>query len=343
MPDEVDAALVDELVTATARAYVARAFVELQVPEHLNDGAKSLDALAGASGTDAPTLRRLMRAAAAIGLCREGDPGQFMLTVAGHSLHSAASGNAAGWLRLMTGPGITRAWERLADTARTGESQFSNVHGVGFWQYVAQHPDEAAIFDGAMTSGARQRADDLLEATDFSTIEVVVDVGGGQGLLAAALLSSTPHLRAVVADRPEVIATPDAAVHDAGDRIQTIATDFFAEVPAGGDLYVLSRIVHDWPDADAAAILRNCRSVMTDNARLCLLEQIAPDSSQLDPDERLALAIKDLNMLVLVGGGERTLADYSTLLSQAHLEITAVHKGAGCDVILAAPAQVNNE
>lgn len=338
VPHEDDAAaVVDELITATARAYIARSFVELQVPEHLNDGPMSLEALAETTGTHAPTLGRLMRAAAAIGLCREEPPGQYVLTAAGHSLHTAGSGNAAGWLRLMSGPGITRAWERLADAARTGKTQFSDVHGVGFWQYVAQHPDEAAIFDAAMTSGARQRADDLLASTDFSAINVVIDVGGGQGLLAAELVASTPHLRAVVADRPEVIATPDATALKAADRVQMAAVDFFVEIPTGGDLYVLSRIVHDWPDQDALAILRNCRSVMTADTRLCLLEQIAPDSSQLDPDEELALSIKDLNMLVLVGGRECTLADYAMLLSQAQFEIRTVHKGASCDVILAAP------
>ncbi len=262
-----------------------------------------------------------------------------MLTEAGRSLHPEAPGNAAGWLMLMTAPWITRPWERLADATRSGMTQFRDVHGVGFWEYVADHPDEAAMFDTAMSSGARERAHDLLTAIDSSKINVVVDVGGGEGLLAAELVSTTPHLRAIVADRPEVVDTPAAAALTAGDRIEFLAGDFFTEVPHGGDLYVLSRIVHDWPDADAVAILQQCRTAMRDDARLCLLEQIAPDAASLAPYEQLDLAIKDLNMLVLVGGRERSLADYESLLTQAGFAIVTVHSGSACDAIVAAPAR----
>jgi hypothetical protein len=117
-----------------------------------------------------------------------------------------------------------------------------------------------------------------------------------------------------------------------------VAADFFTSVPGGGDVYVLSRILHDWPDVDAVAVLRRCREAMARHAQLCVLEQVAPETVGLNDNEQFDLAIKDLNMLVLVGGQERTLAEYTSLLAAADLQVHGIHRGDACDVILARPA-----
>jgi hypothetical protein len=336
MTAEAGASEIDELLRSTHRALVARAFVELALPDHLGDTPKGGAQLAEAMRADPATLTRLLRAATATGLCVDLD-GHFVLTDAGKQLRSGAPGNAAGWLLLTTAPWTSRAWEQLAEAVRSGLPSFPRVHGQTFWDYVAEHPDQAGVFDQTMTSGAIARADDLLDALDWAAVDVVVDVGGGQGLLAAQLLARHGHLRGVVADTAEVVASPAAAAVEMGPRLDLVATDFFTGVPGGGDVYVLSRILHDWPDVDAVAILRQCRAAMSERAVLCVLEQVAPDSAGLDPDDQFDLAVKDLNMLVLVGGKERTLAEYARLLAAADLEVEGVHRGAACDVIRARP------
>jgi SAM-dependent methyltransferase len=192
------------------------------------------------------------------------------------------------------------------------------------------------LCDQAMTSGADGRARDLLDALDWSSVGLVVDVGGGQGRLLARVLGEHPHLRGVVVDRLEVVAAPAAETRQVADRLDMAGGDFFATVPAGADVYVLSRIVHDWPDRDAIAILRTCREAMTPGSRLCLLEQVAPNATEASGEDRVALALKDLNMLVLVGGQERTLAEYQELLDAAGLSLARVHEGATCSVLEAA-------
>lgn len=330
------ASAADEVMRGVHRSLVARAFVELSVPDCLGDRVMTLANLASATKTEPGTLARLMRAAAATGLVVETSDGHA-LTEAGHDFRSDAPGNAAGWLMLMTAPWMVRAWQHLADAVRTGRSTFGQFNGQGFWEYVADHPAEAGAFDTAMTSGASARADDLFAAVDWSTGKVVVvDVGGGQGLLVARLLSRAEQVRGIVADRAEVIASPAPAALALGTRIEMIATDFFSEVPSGGDVYVLSRILHDWPDREAVAILGRCRAAMKPGARLFLLEQVAPELSEVGQTEQFDLAVKDLNMLVLVGGQERTMAEYTALLNAADLEVRAVHQGDACDIIEAA-------
>ena len=333
---DADGSEIDDLLRCAHRAFVARAFVELSLPDLLGDQSMPLADLASSTRSDRDSLRRLLQAAAATGLCT-GTDGNYALTAAGRQLRSDATGAASRWLLLTTSPWMVRPWEQLATAVRSGRPSFREVHGQGFWEYVATHADEASMFDAAMTSGGLARADDLLAALDWSAVDVVIDVGGGQGLLVASILGRAERLRGVVADRAEVVAAPVPAALALGSRIEMVASDFFAVVPGGGDVYVLSRILHDWPDADAAVILRRCRAAMSADARLCVLEQIAPDASDLDRNDQFDLAAKDLNMLVLVGGQERTLIQYTNLLNAAGFEIDALHHGDACDVIQARP------
>lgn len=337
MAFDTASSVLDDLRRCTHRALVARAFIELSLPDHLHEVPSSLSELAAATQADQATLSRLLRAAAATGLCTASDGG-YVLTPAASQLRSGAPG-AAGWLLMLTSPWMTRAWERLAEAVRSGKPSFPEVHGQGFWEYVATHPENAGMFDAAMTSGALARAEDLLAALDWSSRHLVVDVGGGQGLLAASLVARVDHLRGLVVDRAEVVTSPAPAAQELASRLDMIAADFFTSVPGGGDVYVLSRILHDWPDEDAVAILRRCREAMdAPDAQLCILEQVAPDDADLNEDEQFDLAVKDLNMLVLVGGQERTLGEYTDLLAAADLKISGIHRGNACDVIQACAA-----
>ena len=327
---------IDDVIRGAHKALVARAFVALSIPDSLGAQPMSLADLASATKADPAPLNRLLRGAVAAGLCAESS-GRYELTATGMALQSGAPGNAAEWLMLTTAPWIVAAWQELAEAVRSGRASFPQVHDKDFWEYVAEHPTEAGAFAAAMTSGAAARAEDLFSALNWSAGAVVVDVGGGQGLLMARLLSLAPHLRGIVADRAEVVTSPAQLAIDLGSRMTMVANDFFREVPSGGDVYVLSRILHDWPDREAITILRCCHVAMKKGSRLCLLEQVAPESSQCTQEEKFDLASKDLNMLVLVGGQERTLREYTRLLAAADLQVFAVHQGATCDVIEAGP------
>jgi len=328
-------AVIADVVDGAQKALILRAFVVLGIADKLGDGEVSLGELSEALNAPPSPLSRLLRAAVALGLCHEVTVERFRLTDAGQLVRRGAPGNAAGWAELMTAPWMLAAWGELAAAVQADNTRFADVHGVGFWDYVARHPQDAGIFDQAMSSGAQGRADDLLAALDWSSVRLAVDVGGGQGRLLAMVLAQHPQIRGIVVDRPEVVSTPAPEAMQVADRLEMRGGDFFTAVPEGADVYVLSRIVHDWPDRDAVAILRTCRMAMSRDARLCLLEQVAPEAADVSAAERLALGLKDLNMLVLVGGQERSLREYRTLLEAADLTLDQVHDGDTCTVIQA--------
>jgi hypothetical protein len=329
-----------DIVGHVLQAQILRAFVELRIADRLAGGPLDLESLATSADADAPTLRRFLRAARGIGLCAIDDDERYSLMPVGAMLRDVGDGSMADWVLLMTAPWLVRPWEQLSTAVRTGRSVFENVHGTGFWRYVADHPDDGAVFDGAMTSGAAHRGGQLASVLEWDGVTTVVDVGGGQGLLLAALLQKVPGLRGVAADRPEVLEGASAVLAGSGveDRIGLVACDFFSEVPQGGDVYILSRILHDWADQPAKRILTATREAMSPGARVLLVEQVVPEADDLPPDEEVDLAVKDLNMLVLVGGQERTASEYGRLLDSAGFVRMRVLEADGLHVIEATAA-----
>jgi hypothetical protein len=225
-------------------------------------------------------------------------------------------------LGVMT-PAFEQAWHALPDAIRTGQPVFPEVHGMGFWEYLTANPAEGVRFDAAMSHGA-DSARMLLAARDLTRIGTLVDVGGGQGRLLAAALEAVPGLRGVLFDRPEVLpgAEPILAAARVRERCEPVGGDFFAGVPAGGDAYVLTTIIHDWPDDEATAILRSCHRAMRPGARIWLIEQVlSPGHTDTWTD------LLDLLMLVLFGARERTAAEYLALMEAAGFAEIAVIPG----------------
>lgn len=308
----------ERLIEGVWASLAVRAMATLGLADHLAEGPRSIEELADATGLHAPSLTRLVRALTALGLCRD-DAGHVQLTPMGNVLRTDAPESLRAYARMCTAPYVTRSWEELPHALRTGESPFPRVHGMGFWEFLAAYPDEGAIFDDAMTEGAESRARALLAARDLRAIGTVVDVGGGKGRLLAALLTAVPGLRGILTDRPEVVAAAGAVLEAAGvaDRCVVTTTNFLAEVPSGGDAYVLALIIHDWPDAEALAILRACHRAMTPGARLWLVEHVLrPDDGRPD-DQAADVALLDLTMLVLLGARERDAEEYRALLETA--------------------------
>src|SRR5262249_753869 len=193
-----------------------------------------------------------------------------------------------------------------------GGVPFKHVHGIDFFEFLAKSPDRSAVFQASMVDRSRREAVDVAAACDFGVFEQLVDVGGGQGVLLGTILAATPGLHGVLFDQPTVIESARRRLESAGlaQRCEFVAGDFFSSVPARGDGYILSRVIHDWDDAAAVRILTSCRQAMDRGAKLLLVEVVLPKLSTQQPS-----AIRmDLHMLVLLGGRERTAAEYEQLL-----------------------------
>jgi predicted methyltransferase len=192
-----------------------------------------------------------------------------------------------------------------------------------FWDYLSSRPEEEALFDEAMSGAVVTRAKALLATVDLSAVGTLVDIGGGQGWLLAAALEANPSLRGVLFDRPKVLSRAEATLTSPRlrDRCKCVSGDFFASVPDGGDAYVLSQILHDWPDTEATVILRACHRAMRPGARLWIVEQVIEPGDSFDQGKLL-----DLHMLVLFGVEERTTEEYRSLLDAAGFSRVSVHR-----------------
>jgi hypothetical protein len=266
------------------------------VPAALAEGPRQVSELGG----DPDTLHRLLRALASDGVFRETEPGVFEHTDLSRQLLEP------GWSEFahLFGGVFFEATTDLE--AATSEPPFPQRFGSGFWEWLAEHPAEREAFDAAM-AGERHRPAERLAALEWREGEVVVDVGGGNGALLAELIRRRPELRGVVLDLPETV-RDEAAL---GDRIEFVAGSFFESVPKG-DAYLLSGILHDWPDEDAARILRTIRAAAPEHARLLINESVIRPGNDADGAKWL-----DLLMLVLAGGRERTEDEWRTLLESS--------------------------
>jgi len=300
----------------------------LGLPDLLVDGPRTVDDLAGATGTHSPTLLRLMRALAAVGVFERSENGRFGLTDLGATLRRDAPHSIAGWAEFIGRPYYTQAWAALGESVRTGDNAFGLVHGTTIWAYRASRPDEQLLFDRAMGALSGAVVEAVARTYDFGRVGTVVDVGGGRGALLTAILAEHPGVHGVLFDQPEAVAGLEG-----GDRWSVVGGDFFTAVPDDGDAYLLKAVIHDWPDDESVAILRTCRKAIRESGRLLLIEQLldqAPDA--------VRTAFSDLNMLVAPGGRERELSEYGALLSAAGFRLDrAIPTGTDVFVIEAVP------
>jgi hypothetical protein len=295
---------------------------KLGIADRLATGPKDIEELAQATTSHAPTLFRLLRFLAGVGLFDEVAPRRFALTPLGAGLRTEVAGSiSATALHLLDGSQWL-AWSQLLHGVQTGETAFEHVHGMGVFDYLGQHPDTAAIFQQAMTSNTARSSVTLTRGYDWSGIERLVDVGGGQGLLLATVLQAYPTLQGVLFDRPAVVAKATATLAEAGvaERCVVVGGDFFEAVPSDGDAYVMRNILHDWDDAPAQAILERCREAMGMPGRLLVVERV------VDTDHHKALPAlgSDLSMMVSTGGRERTEAEYRTLFTRAGFQLVKI-------------------
>lgn len=327
-----------DLVNGSWMTQAIHVAARLGIPDLLATGARSGEELAGATGTHPPSLHRLLRALASIGICDEPDPGTWALTPMGALLRAGTPDSLRAWT-LHWGGSQWSVWGNLLDSVRTGESARESATGADGFDRLEADPEAAAVFNRAMAELTRLDSAAIVRACSLSGTQRIVDVGGGRGELLAAILLAHPAARGVLFDRPHVLESGRRHLESAGvaDRCEFLPGDFFDSIPASGDAYVLKSVIHDWNDERGEAILRTCRRAMGAHARLLLVERIVPPRLEVSAAHR-AIARGDLNMLVSWGSRERTEAEYRNLLGAAGLEVrTIVAAGPTFGVIDAVP------
>jgi hypothetical protein len=310
-----------------------RAVSDLGIADRLVDGPRSVEDLAEATGAHSAALYRALRTLACKGVFTEVRPGYFALTPLAELLRSDHPLSVKDGLTLL--PADIRAWACFDYSLRTGRAAFDYVHGQDYWAYLAEHPEESVKFHRSQQSATRLELRAVLAAYDWGALGTVVDVGGGNGALLAGLLARHKRMRGVLFDLPYVVADATAVLEVAGvsDRCEVIGGSFFDGVPAGGNAYLLKRILYSWLDDHAVTILSNIRRVIADDGRLLILEPLMEPGDEFEPGK-----IYDLLMLSLGGGGARSRAQLEKVLGQAGFQLTRVAPTLMFPIVEARPA-----
>jgi O-methyltransferase len=278
------------------------------IARELSSGPRTSSELAEAAGVHEPSLRRVLRTMAGLGVFRSEPDGRWSLGRLGEA--------AAGWGSL---PWCVEAWNALPEAIATGATAMEISHGALLFDFLAEHPEQGAAFDGIMTLVHGSEKEAVAEAFDFSGVSTLVDVGGGNGTLLSSVLARNPDLRGVLFDLPQVVERGASMLGDMRDRCDLAAGDMFEAVPRGGDAYVLSHIIHDWDEERCLAVLRSCRSAMEPGARLLVVEMVIPPGDEMHPGKMI-----DMLMISFTGGMERTEEEYRTLLARAGFRLERV-------------------
>jgi hypothetical protein len=292
---------------------------KLGIPDLVAGGPKTAEELSAATGTDGPSLYRVLRALATQGVFLEDENRRFRQTPISECLVDRPGSQRA--MVVMMGEEHYRAYGELMYSVRTGKPCFEHVYGTPVFDYLAKHPEAAATFDAAMTGIHGRETAAMIDAYDFSQFGTVIDIGGGNGTVLRTVLEKHPTLRGVLYDLPHVIerARPGMAASPAGPRAELVSGSFFESVPEGGDAYMMRHIIHDWNDEQCRTILGLCRRAMKPQARLLVIDAVIKPGNEPQFSKFL-----DITMLALPGGKERTEAEFRELFRSAGFELSRI-------------------
>ncbi|NEP10381.1 MAG: methyltransferase [Symploca sp. SIO2C1] len=294
---------------------------KLGIADLLQNGEQHSDTLASATNTNKDAMYRLLRALASIGIFAQTQPYYFKLTPLATYLQSDVPHSLKA-VSIMFAEEHYQAWGNLMYSMQTGKNAFENLYGANIFEFYKQNHTSGEIFDQAMTDISVIENIAVLAAYDFSSIDKLVDVGGGNGRLLSSLIQAHSAMTGVLFDQPDVIERAFDLVEKSGisDRLQLVTGNFFETIPVGGDAYVLKHILHNWSNEQAIAILKNCYQAMVEPGRLLVIEMVIPPGNEPDPSKFL-----DINMLVVCPGGrERTQAEYEELFKAAGFKLTRI-------------------
>jgi hypothetical protein len=289
---------------------------ELGLPDLLAEGPVHVDEIASRTKTNVFALFRLLRALESIGIFTQASPRVFVNTATSECLRKDVPGSQRPLVlhNLSKGNGPFEAWEELKYTVRAGEPSLDKIYGYDFWELLRRNPDAHGAMNEAMRSVSVAMTPAVTAAYEWSHFPLIADIGGGIGTQLVSILDASPSSRGILFDQPRIGSEP--IYHS---RMEIIAGDFFESVPAGADAYLLRWILHDWADMEAAAILGSLRRAMKPSARLIVIELVIPEGPAFHFGKWT-----DLQMLVCIGGSERTETEYRLLLSAAGFDLQEV-------------------
>lgn len=294
------------------------AAAEFGIADMLAQGPKSIEELAQMSKTHGPSLYRMMRALASVGIFSERQDKQFELTPMGECLKTGAMRSAA---LMFNSDWNEKAWSHFTESVRTGETAFEKAYGEPISEWLSKNHQAAEVLNKANAMKAAMSHRAIADAYDFSDIRTLTDVGGGYGVLMAEILRANPSMKGIVADIPPVVQEARKIIRERGieDRCEAVECDFFKTIPGGSDAYLMSHILHDWTEQQCQVILQNCCKAMKPGSKLLVVEMIIPPGN-----EPSVAKLLDLEMFVITGGHERTEKEFKYLLESSGFKLSRI-------------------
>ena len=310
-----------DMIWGFAKAQLIYVAAKLEIADLLKDGPKDAQALARSTKINAQILYRLMRGLAWCGLVVHLADDRFSLTPLGECLQTESPDSLHENV-LSMGEIDWPAWGTLLHVIETGKLGFEHAFGMEVFEYFAQNKEAGSRFDRLMGKSSAAVSAAIIKAYDFSSVKTFVDIGGGNGTLASAVLQANPHLRGIIFDLPHVIERTASHLMTTkmAQRCEAIGGDFFNSVPSGGDVYIMKWILHDWPDDRCVTILKNCHEVMAKDAKLLVVDMVMPE--QASPSTPAVMW--DLHMMIMLNGIERTETEFRNLFSTAGFNLTQI-------------------
>lgn len=335
-----DTSPVEKMLQMMSGFWVSRGLyvaAKLGIADLLNeDGAKTAEELAALTETNADALFRILRMLAMVGVFAQDSENRFSLTPVSELLLSDTPGSMRRGVIAEMGEIHYEAWGNIMHSVKTGEIAFDDKFGMSIWEYFETDKPKADNFNRYMANNAIMLNDSVSRGYDFSKRKKIIDIGGGLGGMLAAILEKNPHLEAVLFDAPSVVEKSKEFLREKGfaERCATVGGDFFEAVPAGGDLYAMRWIIHDWDDEKSIRILKNIREAIPADGRLILAEAVVPERTEPHFSKFF-----DLIMLTMTGGRERTRREYQRLLEKSGFELKEIYPtDSFLSIIEAAPA-----
>jgi O-methyltransferase domain/Dimerisation domain len=305
------------MITSYWTAQAIHVAAKLKLADLIKDGPRTAAELAAATKVHPQSLYRLLRALASVEIFSEADDGKFRITPIAECLLDKPGSQWA--VAMMMGDEHFRAWGDLLYSVQTGKPAFDHVFGKPIFDYLSEHAEQARIFDAAMTGFHGPETQAMIDAYDYTGVNTLIDIGGGNGTVLKAVLSKHPAMKGILYDLPGVIERAKKNLADLASRCQTIPGSFFESAPPGGDAYQMRHIIHDWTDEQCHTILGHIRKVIPKHGKLLVIEMVIQPGNVAQPAKWL-----DLNMLVLPGGRERTEAEFREMYAKAGFRLERV-------------------
>jgi O-methyltransferase domain len=315
-----------ELLIGSRIAMALRVVAEHQIADLLATGPQTAEVLSNATGVPAGTLHRLMRGLAHIGVFEETAEGRFANTDVSAYMRSDVTPSLRELILMLNDDAVLRAWQQLPTVLQSGAPSFAAANGVAVFDYIAADPQRSETAAKAMAGIYGPEGPKIAVGYPFGRFNTLIDIGGGQGHIVAEILKQHQELKGALLDLPPTaeLARTFLAGQGLSHRCDVFAGNFFTSVPAGYDAYVIKSVLHDWDDGQAMQILRHCRNAMPRHGRVLVIEIVVyPGKPMGHPHPMI-----DLEMMVTLGGKERTEHEFATLLRSAGFaleQVTPIH------------------